>query len=190
MLITLKGMNVYANLLDDIEICDTDITIGEVKKYKNKLYNTDKFEAEYVVINTEITGGGTGMGHYDVFPDGYKVVCKKLFKGQYYEKGEIISFYQSGCFTAVIRPEELQPIRNINFEGILKFYEYDIENEQYGGIALKLDDNHYIDIEDRIKLLNDEKIKLIIDSKGNVSLNLSLGKINDITIEEGKLIDY
>jgi len=52
---------------------------------------------EYVVVSTEYCGGGTGMGPHDVFPDGHMVIAKPV-NG----RGTRVSFYQTGCFTAML----------------------------------------------------------------------------------------
>ena len=36
---------------------------------------------EWVVITTEMTGGGTGHGKYDIYPDGYEITLRKLREG-------------------------------------------------------------------------------------------------------------
>lgn len=70
-------------------------------KSKKGLYDTAKLVGEYVVTNAGYSGGGTGHGPHDVYPDGWHVEAKKLKNGKFDEKGEEISFYQSGCFTAM-----------------------------------------------------------------------------------------
>lgn len=55
-------------------------------------------EGEYVVYKTSFDGGGTGMGPHDIFPDGHHVCCEKLD-----DPSVKVDFYQSGCFTAMIR---------------------------------------------------------------------------------------
>lgn len=52
---------------------------------------------EYIVLHTSYSGGGCGMGPDDVYPDGWHVTAKPLDK----EK-PIVSFYQTGCFTAML----------------------------------------------------------------------------------------
>lgn len=60
------------------------------------------FQGKYIVVKTELTGGGTGHGINDVYPDGHKVTCESL-------DGKLtVSFYQTGCFTAMI--EDITPI--------------------------------------------------------------------------------
>jgi hypothetical protein len=66
---------------------------------------------EFVVVKTAIEGGSTG---YDAYPDGYNVYCKKLnADGTYNPDGAEIQFYQSGCFTIVITPDKIKPVRKM-----------------------------------------------------------------------------
>lgn len=51
----------------------------------------------YRVVRTEYSGGGTGHGPHDIFPDGHKVFAQPVGKDS-----PTISFYQTGCFTAMI----------------------------------------------------------------------------------------
>lgn len=60
-------------------------------------------QGEYVVTKTECGGGGHGHGQNDYYPDGYKVFCQKV------DGSEKVSFYQTGCFTAMIT--DIKPIR-------------------------------------------------------------------------------
>ena len=95
----------YTNTPDDEKVIH-DVKVGsilkdETKKTKKKYYTTF-MRGEYVVIETNFGGGGTGMGPHDVYPDGWKVIARKLKRdGTYNPEGRIISFYQSGCFTAM-----------------------------------------------------------------------------------------
>lgn len=73
---------------------------------------------EYAVIEAGSTGQGSGYdGSVDaavIYPDGYKIICKKLKDGKYDSEGTEIFFYQSGCFSAVISPAQIQPAGRIN----------------------------------------------------------------------------
>lgn len=122
-----KGMKVYARIpqkfiyaniteksKDANKLSKTDIVIGDKRKTTKNVFDSAKYIGEYVVINTAFTGGGTGMGRNDVYPDGHHVVAKKLnVKGEYTDKGMEISFYQSGCFTAMIEPETIKVVRKM-----------------------------------------------------------------------------
>jgi len=77
-------------------------------------------EGEYLVIKTEF-GGGSHGGHDD-YPDGHNVTCKKLkYDGSYDEDGFEVSFYQSGSFTAMIEPEELEVVRDMKITRTVTF---------------------------------------------------------------------
>lgn len=60
---------------------------------------------EFVVVETILTGGGTGHGPHDVYPDGHHVVAQEV-------GGErLVRFYQSGCFVGMRPPEDIELIR-------------------------------------------------------------------------------
>ena len=66
---------------------------------------TDKTRgrARFVVEATEMTGGGTGHGPGDVYPDGWHVTARRLRDdGAYDPDGEVIRFYQTGCFNCMV----------------------------------------------------------------------------------------
>jgi hypothetical protein len=67
-------------------------------------------DAEYAVVSTGSTGQGSGYDGEGIYPDGYKVVCRALS-----DQTEIY-FYQSGCFSAIIMPSEIRPVRKINID--------------------------------------------------------------------------
>ncbi len=96
-----KGMKVYVPLPD------------------GRLELTDSAEGEYAVVTAGSTGQGSGYdGSVDaalIYPDGYKVVCRKLKDGKYDAEGAEITFYQSGCFSAILSPGMIRPLRKISF---------------------------------------------------------------------------
>ncbi len=100
-----KGMKVYAAIDGSrpqiTEISDTGDLIGK-----------------YAVIGAGSTGQGSGYdGSIDaavIYPDGYKIICKKLKDGKYDNEGAEIYFYQSGCFSVVIQPGQIQPVGRIS----------------------------------------------------------------------------
>lgn len=60
----------------------------------------EKKALEYIIIQAELEGGGTGHGPHDIYPDGWHVKARKLNSdGSYNPKAETIDFYQSGSFT-------------------------------------------------------------------------------------------
>jgi hypothetical protein len=56
----------------------------------------------FVVVETKLTGGGTGHGQHDVYPDGWQITAKRLKDGQYDENGDEIKFFQSGSFAHLV----------------------------------------------------------------------------------------
>lgn len=71
-------------------------------------YDESRGLAQFVVENAQMQGGGTGHGPGDVFPDGWYVQARKLDEtGSYNPNGELVQFYQSGCFTGLIPEVEL-----------------------------------------------------------------------------------
>ncbi len=99
------GHKVYANVPEHFiyqdkrgswKLTKTDIDLSN--------QDFDYLRGIYVVTKTEMTGGGTGHGRHDVYPNGHKVTAK--MGGD----GEEVSFYQSGCFTAMISKDDIKPI--------------------------------------------------------------------------------
>jgi len=91
------------------------ISAADAKEFimtKLPVVKKDKFvlnEGEFVVIRTAMEGGFTG---HDAYPDGHHVYCKRLnANGSYNEKGTEINFYQSGCFTGIILPDNIEVVR-------------------------------------------------------------------------------
>ncbi|MEA3513918.1 MAG: hypothetical protein U9R34_00400, partial [Nanoarchaeota archaeon] len=68
----------------------------------------EKKALEYIVIQAELEGGGTGHGPHDIYPDGWHVKARKLNSGRIYNpQAEAIDFYQSGSFTNMKETVEL-----------------------------------------------------------------------------------
>ena len=59
-------------------------------------------ESVWEVTSTCVTGGGTGHGKYDVYPDGHRVTAKRLDK-----PGQEVMFFQTGCFIGMRPPEDI-----------------------------------------------------------------------------------
>lgn len=61
--------------------------------------NKDTLNAQFKVESVSYSGGGTGHGQHDIYPDGHYVTARKV--------GSCVnvSFYQSGCFQGMIHPE-------------------------------------------------------------------------------------
>jgi len=63
----------------------------------------DYLAGMYVVYKTCMEGGGTGHGPHDIYPDGHHVFCEKIDN-----ENIKVDFYQSGCFTAMIK--DIEPV--------------------------------------------------------------------------------
>lgn len=61
-------------------------------------------DTEYVVVSAELSGGGTGHGLHDVYPDGWHVTAVPLGTSVEFIPMSRIVFYQSGCFTSDVMP--------------------------------------------------------------------------------------
>lgn len=83
---------VYSNCKGDYSLCKSDVVIGG---------DYEHLAGQYIVYDTALTGGGTGHGPHDVYPDGHRVFCVQI------GTGTKVDFYQTGHFTAMIR--DLQP---------------------------------------------------------------------------------
>lgn len=95
---------IYYNSEKD-DLAETNITVGEIRKSSKKsqeIYKTASFVGEYVVTSATLTGGGSGHGPNDRYPDGWQITARKMKNREWDEKGIEIRFYQSGCFTAMI----------------------------------------------------------------------------------------
>ena len=75
----------------------------QLPKGKGAFVDALEGNRDFIVIDTRMTGGGTGMGRHDVYPDGWRVTVQQLDKkGRFDESGLTFQFYQSGCFTCMI----------------------------------------------------------------------------------------
>lgn len=121
-----KGMRVYVDIPGKFiysnrteasptanELTSHDVSLGQVFKTTKNVFDTSIYLGEYVVTNREYGGGGIGMGSHDVFPSGWQIFCKKLKNGIWDENGLELNFYQTGSFTAMIKPREIEPIRKM-----------------------------------------------------------------------------
>lgn len=76
---------------------------------KGDVITIGKGTKQFLVTETKMTGGGTGHGLHDVYPDGHQVTCVALDpKGKWNPKGTRKSFYQTGCFHGMIEPEKIE----------------------------------------------------------------------------------
>lgn len=55
----------------------------------------------FTVVKVALTGGGTGHGPGDVFPDGHFVTARGT-------SGRTVCFYQTGCFAGLVAPEDVE----------------------------------------------------------------------------------
>ena len=92
----------------DVERFVKNIIDGNKTTTYDTSYDTSIYKGEYVVKNARMTGGSHGR---DSYPDGWCVTCKKLKNEAWDKDGLVVSFYQSGCFTAMI--EDIEPIRRL-----------------------------------------------------------------------------
>lgn len=77
-------------------------------------FDTGELAGEYVVIDTDDTGGSHGHGDHFFHSKGQHVVVQRLAgDGTYDENGTTVSFYQKGPFKALIEPDEISPIRKM-----------------------------------------------------------------------------
>lgn len=106
---------VYLKKGDVIELKNGMTVYSGISTSLKKTAGTDIPAGEYAVIEAGSTGQGSGYdGSVDaavIYPDGYKVVCKKMKDGKYDGEGTEIHFYQSGCFSVVIQPHQIQAVR-------------------------------------------------------------------------------
>lgn len=71
-------------------------------------HDESRGDAKFVVEQTAMTGGGTGHGPHDVYPDGWQVTARRLTdEGNYDPNGESVYFYQSGSFTNLVKDVEI-----------------------------------------------------------------------------------
>lgn len=69
---------------------------------------------EWLVIKTEMTGGGNGHGLHDTYPDGYEVTVVMLFGNKL--SNNKLKFYQNGCFMGIVEPKEINLIRKMKLK--------------------------------------------------------------------------
>ena len=92
-------------------LCDVDEK-GHLNSYRGN---------DFLVVSTEMTGGGSGHGSGDSYPDGH-LVYVKMFHGFDTTTGQPIldksglSFYQTGCFRGMIEPKEINLIKTLKRE--------------------------------------------------------------------------
>ena len=74
-------------------------------------------DAEFVVTATAYSGGGSGHGFNDTYPNGHEVTAKRLSQeGQYDPDGEEVSFYQTGSFCQMLEDVEKTRTMRMSFQ--------------------------------------------------------------------------
>ena len=71
-------------------------------------------DTEFLVTRVALTGGGAGHGLHDVFPDGHRVWAKEvidLSDSEFTTGKRTVNFYQSGCFSVLVKPKEVILVR-------------------------------------------------------------------------------
>ena len=92
-------------------------TQGDWKREIPRTLDTQAFDltrkdAEFLVEDARLQGG-SGPHARDVYPDGWHVTARRLNDdGSYNPDGEVIQFYQSGCFTHTIGEVTVTARRN------------------------------------------------------------------------------
>lgn len=102
----------YRNVVRDVE--------GNILSQYDRTDGT-RNGAYFVVESTGYTGGGTGHGPRDIYPDGRQVLARRLNDDHTYNpQGEVAMFYQTGCFSNMIKnPEVVGKMRQvITFEEV------------------------------------------------------------------------
>ena len=98
-----EGMEVYADIPEHFAYSNRR---GSFKLTHYNITLSQKFDylmGKYIVCSTSFSGGGTGHGPHDVYPDGHHVFCVKAD-----DRNVRVDFYQTGCFTAMIK--DIEPI--------------------------------------------------------------------------------
>jgi hypothetical protein len=62
--------------------------------------------SKFIVVSVALTGGGTGHGPHDVYPDGHYVVAKEIVGSR--QVSREVGFYQTGCFIGMVDPKEIE----------------------------------------------------------------------------------
>jgi hypothetical protein len=94
---------VFENQSGNFELVNHEATIGGQFSY---------LAGCYIVIRTELTGGG-GVAN-DWYPDGHLVTCERA------SDKVTVSFYQTGCFTATIKKEDIAVIGRAKKEWVFE----------------------------------------------------------------------
>lgn len=89
------------------ETIQFEVIIGRPFGIEGLSMETGFLVGKYIVTRTETSIGS--QGHGEVYPDGHHVTCNKITSPE--NRHDItVRFYQTGIFTAKIRPNEIQAI--------------------------------------------------------------------------------
>ncbi len=72
---------------------------------------------DWLVIRTQSNGGGTGHGPHDVYPDGHEVTIQMIHSIAEGPSSDLtLKFYQTGCFTNMIEPKDIELVKALKYE--------------------------------------------------------------------------
>lgn len=69
------------------------------------IHDDDIVNKNFVVMKVSLTGGGTGHGLHDTYPDGHHIAAKEIGGAE-----RTVSFFQTGCFRDLIPPQDIELI--------------------------------------------------------------------------------
>lgn len=95
---------VFANCVGVFDkMAETEVIVGSSRNGMD----TSFLKGNWIVSKTTYDGGGTGHGPHDVYPNGHHVFIEREV-----EDGKTLkaNFYQSGAFTAMILPEDIEVV--------------------------------------------------------------------------------
>ena len=101
----------YANKIGCFKLTETEVPICGSKGG----LNTDFMGGRWIVTKTSSSGGGTGHGPNDVYPNGHLVECERIV-GRCCDYKMKVSFYQTGCFTAMIKEDAVDIVGQASAE--------------------------------------------------------------------------
>ena len=88
---------------------------GDVFQIQKTIYPSSFIRRKTLLAGTYITertcfDGGTHNSSRDYYPDGHHVFVRRLIQGEYNLAVQIQDFYQTGCFSDMIKPEQYKKI--------------------------------------------------------------------------------
>jgi len=98
---------------------DKSITVdGRTETYPFQYYNSKNSDSDSKLLTTDLSAYNKSRGQANFivedarlsdgsgndWPDGWRIIARRLSKDNFYNpKGELIQFYQSGCFSCMIK---------------------------------------------------------------------------------------